>query len=158
MGNIPRGCLAQTQKANLWKCQKGYKNPEERSVGCKCGPETLSKSSGPGLPPPGRTDGRPRVLLTLMRSFSFCHFSASSSISMILSCSCSFCSDSSVYREGAGVGGEVRGSGKNPESQGGGPTNHHSALHSTNTHWALENARHCASHQGSRNKSSATSL
>lgn len=38
-------------------------------------------------------------LLTLILSFSFCHFSTSSSISMIFSCSCSFCSDSSVYRE-----------------------------------------------------------
>lgn len=47
--------------------------------------------------------GEPWGLLTLMRSFSFCHFSASSSISMILSCSCSFCSDSSVCREGAGL-------------------------------------------------------
>lgn len=43
-------------------------------------------------------------LLTLIRSFSFCHFSASSSISMIFSCSCSFCSDSSVCRESVEVG------------------------------------------------------
>lgn len=50
-------------------------------------------------------------LLTLIRSFSFCHFSASSSISMIFSCSCSFCSDSSVCGEMwglklSGAGGE----------------------------------------------------
>ena len=63
----------------------------------------------PAFSRPHQLGGRPWALLTLMRSFSFCHFSASSSISMILSCNCSFCSDSSVCREGAGVGGEVRG-------------------------------------------------
>lgn len=59
-----------------------------------------------------------------MRSFSFCHFSASSSISMILSCSCSFCSDSSVCGGGAKVR-EVRWGeeeGKSTRESGNGPT------------------------------------
>lgn len=33
---------------------------------------------------------------TLIRSLSFCHLSISSSTSMIFSCSCSFCSESSA--------------------------------------------------------------
>lgn len=115
--------------------RRGQENPEETSVGYNCGPETSSWSTGPPLP--GSTGwGEPWGRLTLMRSFSFCHFSASSSISMILSCSCSFCSDSSVCREGAGVGGEVRGKrGKRTRESRSGPTQganssrvHHSAL------------------------------
>lgn len=61
-------------------------------------------SSSEGLPSPEqhrqvRAELESLGRLTLIRSFSFCHFSASSSTSMIFSCSCSFCSDSSVCRE-----------------------------------------------------------
>lgn len=79
--------------------------------------------------------------LTLMRSFSLCHFSTSSSISMILSCSCSFCSDSSVCREGVRLEEKSGGGGRRePENRRANLGRaHHSSLHSANTYQTSDN-------------------
>lgn len=44
-------------------------------------------------------DLKDNSIRTLIRSLSFCHLSISSSTSMIFSCSCSFCSESSAYEK-----------------------------------------------------------
>lgn len=109
MGRIPLVPLAPNEMRNWQECQREWENWEKKQFGVKVG---LRPPAGdPPLPRKGEDSRGGGGLLTLMRSFSFCHLSASSSSSMILSCSCSFCRDSSVCRGGPG-GRRHQGAGK----------------------------------------------